>query len=72
MLPLRKNILTQNSKGNGIVRMNGTRNISSTVDERNQWHGVGMSGAMLQFGNSVQTNWKLASTLLMSGRVDKR
>lgn len=43
---LEENILTQNSNGNGIVRMNGTRKISSPVDERIQWHGVGMSGAI--------------------------
>lgn len=64
---LEENILTQNSNGNGIVRMKLEKlalllmNVSSDMELRCQ-----------VLCSIWQTNWKLASALLMSGRVDKR
>lgn len=44
--------------------LNGTVEISSTVDEPSQWHGIGTSGPILQFDNSIQTDlWESASAL---------
>lgn len=46
--------------------LNGTVEISASVNEPIQWHGVRMSNPFLQFGNSIQTNsWKLESAFLI-------
>lgn len=43
--------------------LNGTVEISASVNEPIQLHGVGMSSPFLQSGNSIQTNlWKLTSS----------
>lgn len=37
-------------------RSSGTVGISSTVNEPIHWHGVGESGPLLEFGDSLQTS----------------
>lgn len=42
--------------------INGTVEISASINQSIWWHGVGMASLLLQFGNSILTNlWKLAS-----------